>query len=293
MKQSFLFRYTGDNSTIDLNTLLVTQFHYLGVLNEICNKITPNEEVKITISAFHKKSFGIEQVIELVAIGAIAYPNNISDLKIFFEVLKEYLSIKNLLGENKADNIDKVDNHITINFNGGELTVSENAFNIYQNSTIVDEALRKSGEALDDDEELEGIEITEVDNDVPLLKIDRKDFKNLSKKNGYLAQKEEKVETRKDQIVYLKKFDTAPTTSTQFQFIYKERKISRVKILDENFLRKVNEGLRFGNGDALVVNLSILKKKDSVADVFVESGYEIIEVIDIKRRGETGDLFNQ
>lgn len=271
MKQSFLFRYTGDNSTIDLNTLLVTQFHYLGVLNEICNKITPNEEVKITISAFHKKSFGVEQVIELVALGAIAYPNNISDLKIFFEVLREYLSIKNFLGESKADKIVQTENKIVINFNGNDITVSEDAFNIYQNSTIADEALRKSGEALENDEEVEGIEITEVEDDKPLLKIDRKDFEKLSKKNGYLAQKEEKVENRNNQIVYLKKFDTDPTTNTQFQFIYKERKISRVKISDESFLRRIKEGLRFGNGDALVVNLSIRKKKDTVADVFVES----------------------
>lgn len=291
MQENFLFRYTGDQSTIDLNTLLVTQFHYLGILNEISRKVLPNNEVKITVNAFHKKSFGIEQVIELVAVGSIAFKPEIRNLELFFELLQDYLKIKNLLGTEKAENVNKVENKLEIKGDNNTIYVAPEAFKIYQENSVVDEALRKSGEALDSDDEIDGIEITKMDEEKPLIKLDRDQFKQLSKSNGYLKEKNEKTELEEDQVLYVKKFDTDPTKRTPFTFIYRERKITRVKIVDEDFLEKVKSGLRFGNGDALLVDLEITKEKDKVADVFVEKGYKIIEVKDVRRRGDTGDLF--
>ncbi|WP_441001130.1 hypothetical protein [Fodinibius sp. SL11] len=292
MQEKYLFRYTGDQSTIDLNTLLVTQFHYLGVLNEISRKVLPNNEIKITVNAFHKKSFGIEQVIELVAVGSIAFKPEINNLELFFELLQDYLKIKDLLGAEKAENVNKAENKLEIKGNNNTIYVAPEAFQIYQENSVVDEALRKSGEALDSDEEIDGIEVTKIDQkDKPLIQLDRDSFKQLSKSNGYLKEKNEKTELEKDQVLYVKKFDTDPTKRTPFTFIYRERKIKRVKIVDEDFLEKVSSGLRFGNGDALLVDLEITKEKDKAADVFVEKGYKIIEVKDVRRRGDTGDLF--
>jgi len=292
MQEKYLFRYTGDQSTIDLNTLLVTQFHYLGILNELSRELLPDNEIKITVKAFHKRSFGVEQVIELVAVGSLAFQPGIDNLELFFSLLQDYIDIKDLLGDEKANEVNKIENKVEIQGNNNTILVAPEAFKIYQNNTSVDEAFRKSGEALEDDKEINGIEISKMeDTSDPLVKINRDQFSKLAKSNGYLSQESKKTELEEDQVLYVKKFDTDPTKRTPFSFIYKERKINSVKITDEDFLEKIKSGLRFGNGDALLVDLEVLKKKDKVAEVFVESGYKIINVKEIMRKDETGDLF--
>lgn len=292
MKEKILFRYLGETKSIDLVTLLTTQFHYLEILREINLKLSSENEVRIEVNAFHNRSFGIEQVIELVSVGSLAFQPIFSNLDMLFSIFKDYLDIKKLLGESKPTQIIENQNGIQIVGDNNNVIVSKDALEIYQSSSSIDFGLRQSGQALISDKKIEGIEISKFDVEQELLKIDRSSFADLTKKNGYLNEIDEKIDFQNDQVLYVKKFDTEPTTRTAFTFLYKERKISGVKILDEDFLAKIKEGIRFGNGDALLVDLEIVKKKDQLIDIFIESAYRITKVKRIHRRGEMGDLFS-
>jgi hypothetical protein len=72
-----------------------------------------------------------------------------------------------------------------------------------------------------------------------------------------------------------------PKKISKWNFIYNGRKINSVSIKDVEFLKKVNNGeFKFGNGDALRVNLKVIYKMNEILKVFVESRFEILKVIE-------------
>ncbi|MEX1213318.1 MAG: hypothetical protein WEA36_10775 [Balneolaceae bacterium] len=292
-QKGLLFRYKGENSSIDLNTLLTTQFHYAAILDEICSKVAPNHRFKITINGFQKKSFGVEQLIELVAVGSLPFGANKDEIKTILKLLGEYIQIKLVLNGEKADEdqIEKVGNNIRITGHNNNLTiVTTEAFNFYNENTTLDEATRKAAEALDRDEEIDGVEISDSESNEPIIDIGRNDFGILKQPNKNFSEKESVEEIREDQIMHIKRFDYEPQKTTRFSFIYHDRKTNGVTISDEDFLEEVRQGARFGNGDGLRVRLKVKKDRDKMADVFVEVGYDILKVYEIIKREQQGDL---
>jgi len=67
---------------------------------------------------------------------------------------------------------------------------------------------------------------------------------------------------------------------TPCQRDYKSRRINSVIISDIDFLKSVSAGLRFGNGDALKVDLKIVYKYDPIFRQYIEHRFEVILVKD-------------
>ncbi|NLD48572.1 MAG: hypothetical protein GX660_15520 [Clostridiaceae bacterium] len=292
---TFEFKYQGESTSIDINTLLVSQFQYTAILNEIKNQLFPDIELKIKIQSFERNSFDVNQIIEITTVTGLLIFENKEFIAEIFKYLKAYLEIKKLLGDKKPDSIEKVGNEniaLTINVKGNNNTVvvSENAFKIFQNNYTIHRALTKNGEILEKDPEIEGIQITNQITQEKILDIPRTDFPMLTIDNAFI-NKELNEKITEDAILYIKKLDLNPEKKVKWDFIFEGRKINSVSIIDIDFHKKVKEGTKFGNGDRLKCRLKTIQKLDIDTGAYIDDKFEVLLVKDIIRKDEQGDLF--
>ncbi len=294
-KANFEFRYKGESHSIDINTLLVSQFQYMTILTEIKNQIDHKIELKIRIQSFERNSFDINQLIEITTVTGLLFFENIDYINQIFKIFKSYIDIKKLLDGKKPDKIERVGNNnvsLTFKINGknNTLIVDEKAFTIYQNNYQINKAITKNGEILESDSEIEGIQIINKETNEKIIDISRKDFKYLLAENPYMNKETNEI-IIDDAILFIRKLEILPKKNSKWDFIYDGRKINSVKILDENFLKKVREGMKFGNGDRLKGKLKIIQKLDPETGAYLDDKYELLEVKQIIHNPRQNSLF--
>lgn len=292
---TFEFKYQGESTSIDINTLLVSQFQYTAILNEIKNQLFPDIELKIKIQSFERNSFDVNQIIEITTVTGLLLFENKEFIAEIFKYLKAYLEIKKLLGDKKPDSIEKVGNEnialsINVEGNNNTIVVSENAFKIFQNNYTIHRALTKNGEILEKDSEIEGIQITNQITQEKILDIPRTDFPMLTTDNAFI-NKELNEKVTEDAILYIKKLDLNPEKKVKWDFIFEGRKINSVSITDTDFHKKVKEGTKFGNGDRLKCRLKTIQKLDIDTGAYIDDKFEVLLVKEIIRKDEQGNLF--
>ena len=290
---NFEFKYQGESHSIDINTLLTSQFHYSAILNEIKNQLFPEIELKIKIQSFEKGSFDINQIIEITTITGMLFFENKDYINEIFKILKAYIDIKKVLGDKKPEKVEEIsDNKIVLTINGDNNTVivEKDAFKIYQNNYTIHKAIIKNVEVLEKDTEIEGVQITNQTTNETVVDIPRADFIDLTIDNPYL-DKEINEKIIEDAILYIRKLEISPKKNSKWDFIYEGRKINTVPIHDENFLSKVNEGLRFGNGDRLRARLKIIQKLDIPTGAYLDDKFEIMVVKDIVNKPIQKELY--
>lgn len=273
------FKYQGDSHFIDANTLINTQVHFLAIVQEVSRSLNPNVKVTVKYQAFKKGSFDVSQLFEIVAVTGLFTAPYAGYLKDVISVIGDYISIKTFLNGEKATKINENGNKLEIHLHGDNIQVHPNAFKIYQNNYTVHQALTKSAETLLADENVDGIELIDKDKKTPVLEVSREKFQQLSGPNGYLS--DEFREDIVDATLVITKPELAPKGKvSKWNFIYKSRRINSVIISDIDFLKSVSAGLRFGNGDALKVDLKIVYKYDPIFRQYIEHRFEVILVKD-------------
>jgi hypothetical protein len=289
----FEFKYQGESHSIDINTLLTSQFHYAAILNEIKNNLYPDIELKIRIQSFEEGSFDINQLIEITTISGLFVFQNVDYISQIFRVLKAYIDIKKVLEGKKPEKIEELaENKIALVINGNNNTVivDKDAFNIYQNNYQIHKALYKNAEILEHDPEIDGVKITNKTTNETILDIPRSEFLDLSLDNPFL-DKEINVKIIEDAVLYIRKLEISPKRNSKWDFIYEGRKINSVPIHDDIFLNQVIEGKKFGNGDRLKARLRIIQKLDIPTGVYLDEKYEVLVVKNIVPKNEQTEIF--
>ncbi len=275
------FKYQGDTHFIDSNTLITTQVHFLSIVQEVARTMNPSIKVSVKYQAFKKGSFEVSQLIEIATVAGLFSVPHLGFIKDVISVISDYLSIKEFLKGNKASNIveKKNDQKIEVHLHGSHITIHPDAFKIYQNNLTVHQGFIKSGETLLGDENVDGIELIDKKTKTPLLSVPREKFQDLTTSNAYLS--EEFRDETVDATITITKPELAPKGKTaKWNFIHKSRRITGVIISDVDFLKSVSAGLRFGNGDALKVDLKIVYKYDTVFRQYIEHRFEVVLVKD-------------
>ena len=125
------FKYQGDSHYIDMNTLLVSQFHFSAIVNEFKNQLYPDINLKIKVKSFEKGSFDINQLFEISAVSALFGLQNINYISNLFSVIADYISIQKFLKGQKAsetfDRNNKVEIHLSISGENNSITVDKEA----------------------------------------------------------------------------------------------------------------------------------------------------------------------
>jgi hypothetical protein len=289
--------YEGQQGYIDINTFLTSQFHFVGILNEIQKELFPEQGLSIKIKATKEGSFKIELLLITAVQVYLLNKENIDILLKTITVLGNIIRIRNFLKGKKADkttNInDQVRVEINIDGNNNVINFDRDSFNIYKNNESVNTAIQKNFELLENDENISGITIKEKDGkEEETVYIPRRDFQNLTNDNEYL--KSDKKYEQKTARLYIKKSDYFPKeTHVIWNFIYDSLPI-KATIRSQEFIKKINEGERFAQGDALDAELVVELEFDEKLNTNVRTGkYDIIEVHKIIRRDEQKLLFDE
>lgn len=288
-QEKYIFKYNGDLQGIDINTLVTSQFHFSAIITEIKNQLYPEADLKIKIQSFKDGSFEVHQIVEAIATGFFTL-QGLGVIENTFSIIGNILNIKTFLKDNKADKVENIDKfHVSIHLNGDNIQVHKDAFKIYQNNHIVNNALGANGRLLASDDDIDGFELIKKDNNEVVFKVDESEFDSLTTANPYLD--DVMSEDVKQTIIHILRWETMPDKNSKWSFIYNKRKISNVIIRDIEFLQKVaKEKIRFGAGDGLMVDLLIKLKKDDLLDLYIEDRFEVLKVHDIIWRPSSEQL---
>jgi len=286
-QSAFEFKYDGDNF-IDLNTLITSQFHFLATFNELQKELYPDASVKIKVGAFKEGSFILELLSETTWIENLFSNDNVEVAAKVLGGFGSILTIRKLLKGKKAEKVEEKNGNVEVTIgDGNTITVSNAVFNIYQNSTVVNKAIEKNFELLNNDTEIEGIKITEVKGNArkDILNVERTSFEDVSKPNEYLDRSQTE-NTLFNERVFIKKPNLYPQKNRvwKWEFLHRGRDI-KAKIIDKEFLRDINNGLRVGQGDRLIVDLRVYYKFDKRFNTWVEANrFDIIKVHNFEER---------
>jgi hypothetical protein len=290
--EKFEYKYNGEIDFIDINTLLTTQIHFVSIINEVQRNIFPEIDLKINVEAPKKGSFIFQQIFEWTANSDIFTKDKVEYLSNLGGVVTSIMgavgslyALYVFLKGKKAEKIeDEGNGKIKIKNNEGEILIVENViFNLYTSNQSLNDAFRKQAEALENDINVEGIQIINQDKNEIIVDVKRDSFNDFTNNNEYLNSSI--IEKPKPSIrLFIKKPDLFPKTDkVTWEFIYDGRNI-RAIITDSSFIDKINNGLRVGQGDCMVVDLIIIAEYDKRFNTHIDKKYEIPNVISIEEK---------
>lgn len=270
-------KFEGQAHQIDANTLINVLIHYQSVISE-ANKVLGggSKNIELKVNAFEKGSFIIDVSMVESAIKQIFSKDTIGYLADLGAVVGGvYAAYKKLKGK-PAKTKEELES-IKINiYKGDKLVINQNIVKVY-NQPVVREAVSKSIETADADANVEGFVVDSGD-EHPVV-FDKKDFKKYiyddfdSEKEDMPTECIEVVEA----ILTIIALNFEP--GSRWQFIYNGFKIQMI-VKDDAMMKKIDEGERFGKGDAIRVKMKIVKRYNPVYNAYENESYKIVEFLE-------------
>ena len=260
-KASLQIKLGGQTHQIDANTLINILIHHTAIVSEINNELGGgNRDVKVKVNALKEGSFIIDLEVE-------------ESLKtIFSNDTAQYLAAVVTVFGGVIGVYKKLKGKPITDSNKGDITINNTTINIY-NDRKVREAISKSFETADADNSVEHIEFAAKGFET--IEIPKEDFRNLI----YTDFDEEEIRPQEiDEYV-----DAAITiTGMKFErggmwtFIYNGFPIKMV-VKDDALMKAIDNGARFGKGDAIKVKLKIIKQYNEEYKTYINKSYRIME----------------
>lgn len=280
---AYEFKYEGDFKSLDALTVLHSQINFVTALKEIKDYRFPEIQLDIKIKGVEKGSLDINHIIEVATVSGMFVMEHYQYIETVFKIFGDIVKLKKFLKGEKAVETKSVGNDkIEIHLNGDNIQIHPDAFKIYQNSPVISNAFNNTSKLLSGNNDIDYIEVTDKRKNKKLLKIDKSEFEMLGQENPYLYKKVDE-QTKTGQVLFIKKPNLFPEKKKKWvwELIHTGRDIKAV-ISDDIFLRKINEGLKLGQGDRLKADLKIYYKYDERFNTFLESGkYEVSNIVDI------------
>lgn len=284
MDTDFKIKFDGEQHQIDANILINNLIHTTSIIQEINRELHSGKIIDIKIKALQKGSFLIH--IDLVETTFDSLKNlltreNIETAGAIIGGFVGLIELKKFLKGKEIKSKEEFNNKIRIENENSEIIFIENfVYNVYENNTIVKDALSQSFETLENDNSITGYEITDRDEN-PLVRVSREDFEYLSLKSEKLNN-DEKILTQSASLNIVKlSFDN----KLKWEFYFKGNKIT-AKVEDPNFQKRIDNGESFSKGDMLEVEFEIKQKFDTTVNTFVNKSYKINRIINHIKREE-------
>lgn len=292
MKQKQMkIRFEGQTHQIDANTLINVLIHYQNIV-EIANREFGNEEKRITIkvNAIEKGSFVVDIdlcqniVQQLFSSEGMSY---VSDLMgVIGGVFGVYHFFKGKPVKTEEDKAQAT------KILGKEVGLKQEfhtqTIHVY-NAPITREAISKSIETADSDISVEGISIHGASKNP--IQFEKKDFKDYMYND---FDKEKDIPNERlvyDNDAYLVILSLGFEKGDKWNFLYQGFKIPIVN-KDDALLKLIDQGLRFGKGDAIRVRLKKIQRFDKTFQAYVNYSYKIDEFYEHIPAPTQGNLFD-
>lgn len=270
-------KFEGQAHQIDANTLINVLIHYQSVISE-ANKALGGgaKSIELKVNAFEKGSFVIDVSMVESVIKQIFSSDTVGYLADLGAVVGGvYAAYKTLKGKPAKTKEEQASIKVDVK-HGGQLIINQTIVNVY-NQPIVREAVSKSIETADADANVEGF-VVDSGNEHPVT-FDKKDFKEYIY-DGFDAESENiPMECTEivDAVITIIALNFEP--GSRWQFIYNGFKIQMI-VKDDALMKKIDEGERFGKGDAIRVKLKIVKKYNPVYNAYENKSYKIVEFLE-------------
>ena len=288
MDTDFKIKFDGEQHQIDANVLINNLIHTTSIIQEINRNFDSGKKIDIQIKALEKGSFLIH--IDLIESAFDNLKNLLTrdNIELAGSVIGAFvglIELKKFLKGKEEKSIEKSGNKVKITNQDGQVLYVENFVqNIYNNNTIVKDALSQSFETLENDNSITGYEITDRNNKT-LVRVDREEFEYISVKSEELLEGEKNIVVAGRLNIIRISFDD----KLKSDFYFKGNKIS-AKINDVDFYKRVDKGESFAKGDVLEVELEIKQVFETSVNTFVNKSYKIKRIINHILRNEQSKL---
>lgn len=292
LKKELQFKY-GVDEYIEVNTLLTSQLHFIGSINELQRELFPDNKLIIKVGPYEKGSFIVNLIFETGFVHSLFKKENIEIAGLIITSFAAILDLIIKLKGKKAKSVEEKGNTVIINVNGNDNTINidKDLFNIYKSNRELTESISKNFELLDNDNDIQNITIIDKEKTQEIIKIEKEQFNSLTVQNPYFDTNKDE-QTLYNQPLFIKKPNLFPEKGRVYRggFLYRGRDII-AKISDPSFPKKINEGLRIAQGDRLICDLKIYYKFDERFMTYIETNrFEIIKVHEVIERPVTNQL---
>lgn len=278
--------FGGQSHSIDANTLVNILIYYKNVVEEANKECGCGaRDVTINVNAIEKGSFVIDlevvqnAVEQLFSKDTLEYLDNLTEVVGFV-----YGAYKLFRGKpiKSDEDIDMARTTVNINVN-----VFNDAVKVY-NCKVVREAVSKSVETANEDPNVDGFSVY-GENDEPYVTINRDEFKDCIY-DGFDDEVEMPTERCIDEDAVLTITSLSFVRKSRWSFIYNGFKIF-ITVNDDALMERIDNGDRFGKGDAIKVKLRILQRYNKEYRCYENKSYKIIEFHDHISPDKPKDLF--
>ncbi|VXC99104.1 hypothetical protein [Sphingobacterium multivorum] len=276
--ENFQIVLGGDGHEIDVNTLLVTLSHLNTIVAE-SNRVLSggHRDVELKVVANREGSFIIDLTIAANSIGetlkmffnekTVSYSSNLITTVGGIYALSKFLKGK------KAKEIEKTDGQtVNVTNNNGELKVIKSeVVNVYLDSPKVIQAVSQTMKSLEADESVDSFNFVSKEEKVT---IDRNLFDELANDEKILV---DDVNIKKMSNVVLTIVSPDFDFKSKWQCYFAGEKKSFTVSSDALKNEVINNGLKFGVGDSINVDIEIKQEFDPKYNSYVNKGFTIVD----------------
>ncbi len=282
--RDFKLKFDGQLHQIDANILISSLIHTTSIIHEINSSINSGKKIEIKVKALEKGSFLVHvELIEnsLDVIKTLFTRDNAQLAAEIITIFIGLLEIKKFLKAKKYKKKTVKNDKTEITNDEGNVLIIENIIlNIYEKNNVIQNALSKNFETLNNDQSIEKFEITDSKEN-SLITIERNEFNDLAL--NWEEIHEESRNIIKTAILNIIRLGFEQ--NTKWDFYYRGNKISAM-INDTSFYDNINKGEKFAKGDMLKVDLNIYQYWDESVNTWVNKSYQINKVIEHIPRNE-------
>lgn len=279
--------FEGQTHSIDANTLVNILIHYQSVVTEANKQLSGGaREVTLKVNALKQGSFVVD----------VSVAQNIVE-QLFSKDVVEYVAalcgvvggvyklykhfkgrpVKTKEEKKNADTILKMGDNVNITINT-------------YNQQIVRQAVSKSMETANDDPSVEGFTV-KGDGGEKCAEFERKEFEDYIY-DGFDTEDAVPEERIEEEITTLVIVGLNFERGSRWQFMYNGFKISMI-VKDDALMQKIDEGERFGKGDAIKVKLRRVQRYNKEYRAYENKSYRIVEFIEHIIPQKPLNLFNE
>jgi len=281
---NFKIKFDGQTHQIDAQVLISSLIHTTTVIQELNRHLDAGKKIEIKVKALEKGSFLIHLELLETALESLKTMFTKENIIVVSSIITGFVALiqlkKHLKGKSPKEVKDEDNRTIIINGDNNKLSIDRNIYQIYESSTVINDALSQNFDAIDQDPAISAFEITD-DKENPYVRVERSDFKDLSQKTEIIDEnKKTIIENTRLNIVRLS-FEEG----LKWDFYYRGNKIS-AKIADPNFQKLIDNGESFAKGDVLEVELQINQIFEDSVNTYINRSYQVNRIIQHYNRNE-------
>lgn len=290
LKDDFRIKFEGQTHQIDANTFINYLLHFNTLVQEVNRELAPERKIRVKINALEPGSFDVAIELQsylLQAWSLLTNEKNVSYLNNIMGIISGLIALKLFLkGDAKPTTVvQSADGKITIvSPDGSTLVISAPIYNIYNTNTVVNQAIARQFETLEQDPNVEGVALSTGDK-TPIIEVPRAEFPALAQEH----EQEEAGIRHELRTTLLSIIKLSFDPKLKSDFIYMNIRISAY-IKDKAFYDSVDQGKSFSKGDKLEVNLRVNLVHDVSIQEDIIKSYEILEVVRHIPRNDPGQL---